>query len=448
MPSLLDEVYLVPFEGKFLLHAPLHGVTSLVNAVVAGELRACLGAGRLNGISATARPLAEALLKRDARIPAIRTGPYSPGGVSLLPTTDCNLRCLYCAPSAGAPGAAYMSKAVCEAALRYQAEIVRRDRLKRFNVYYFGGEPFVAWELVQHCDKLGRELAAGLGVPFHVDCTTNAFMSQDHARWVARHIHFALVSLDGPAELNDAYRTTRNGGGTYDIIERTLRVFEEEGLPYALRCSVDDRIVERLPEIVDFFCREFKPTKINLEPLIQHGRCLESGLRSPSPASFVRGIVEAGKAARRQRVPLKLTTAQSERLAQSNCPVAEDNFVVAPDGLVATCFGANHRGSAHCQDYAIGEVNPVTCQVCIDQERVERVRSYAVANIPRCRGCFAKWHCSGGCRLFHTPPFCAEPPHPMCWVTQKLTLWQILQQLTLFGEADRIGLEAEGVAYA
>jgi radical SAM protein with 4Fe4S-binding SPASM domain len=127
--------------------------------------------------------------------------------------------------------------------------------------------------------------------------------------------------------------------------------------------------------------------------------------------------------------------------------VAEDNFVVAPDGLVAACFGANHRGSAHCQEYAIGEVSPTTSKVCIDEERVERARSYAVANIPRCRGCFAKWHCSGGCRLFHTPPFCAEAPHPMCWVTQKLTLWQILEQLTLFDHANRVGLEAEEVAY-
>ena len=448
MPSLLEEAYLVPFEDRFLVHAPLHGVTTLVNGAIAMELRDCLKAGRLNGVSATARPLAEALLGREARVPAIRSGPFSPGSVSLLPTTDCNLRCLYCAPGAGGAGSLYMPKQVCDAALQYQAEIVRRDGLKKLGVYYFGGEPFVAWELVQHCDKRGRELAAGLGVPFDVNCTTNAFMSETHARWVARHISFALVSLDGPAELNDFYRPTRKGLGTYHIIERTLRVFENEVLPYALRCSVDDRIVKRLPEIVDFYCSKFKPTKINLEPLIQHGRCLETGLRSPNPAAFVRGIVEAGKAARQNGVPLKLTTAQTERLAQSNCPVAQDNFVVAPDGLVAACYGANHRGSVHSADYAIGEVNPATCQVHIDQDKVERVRSYAVANIPRCKGCFAKWHCSGGCRLFHTPPFCAEPPQPMCWVTQKLTLWRILEQLTLFDEADRVGLETEEVAYA
>jgi len=449
MPSRLEDIFLVPFEDKFLLHAPLHGVTSLVNASIAEELRGCLRSGRLNGVSAAARPLGEALFGREPAIPTVRTGPFSPAYVSLLPTTDCNMRCLYCAPGAGAPGTAfYMSKPICEAALRYQAEVVRREGFKHLMVYYFGGEPFVAWDVVQFCDENGRELAAQLGVPFRVACTTNAFMSESHARWVARHISFALVSLDGPPEMHDRYRPNQTGGSTHRVVVRTLRIFEEEGLPYALRCSVDDRIVERLPEVINYFCHEFKPTKINLEPLVEHGRCVETGLHSPSPAAFVRGIVAAGRVARKHGVDLKLTTAQTDRLAQSNCAVAEDNFVISPDGLVAACYGANHRGSSHASDYAIGGVDTATRTVLIDQAKLDKVRSYTVANIPRCRNCFAKWHCSGGCRLFHTPPFCEEPPQPLCIVTQKLTLWRILEQLTLFEEADRVGLETEEVACA
>ena len=168
MPSHLEDIFLVPFENKFLLHAPLHGVTSLINAGVAGELSTCLQAGRLNGLSAAARPLGEALFAREPSIPAVRSGPFAPAYVSLLPTTDCNMRCLYCAPGAGTSLSMYMSKSVCEAALRYQAEVVRRDGLTHLMVYYFGGEPFVAWDLVQFCDEMGRELAGQLGVPFRV----------------------------------------------------------------------------------------------------------------------------------------------------------------------------------------------------------------------------------------------------------------------------------------
>jgi uncharacterized protein len=341
-----------------------------------------------------------------------------------------------------------MSEEICDAALEYQAEVVRREGFKSLMVYYFGGEPFVAWRLVRHCDAEARRLADEIGRPTRSACTTNAYMSADHARWVARHLTFVLVSIDGPAELHDLYRPSRGGGGTHSTVVRNLRIFEDEGLPYALRCSVDSRIVERLPEVVDYLCRQFDPVTINLEPLIEHGRCLETGLEAPTPSAFVNGVVTAGTVAREHGVSLKLTTAQTERLAQSNCAVAEDSFVVAPDGLVSACFGANSRSSPHASEYAIGEVDPVVGTVRVDQARVDRVRRYAVVNIPRCRGCFCRWHCSGGCRLFHTQPFSTEQPGPMCVVTQKLTLWRILCPLQLFDEADRVHLEPGEVADA
>ncbi|HUJ10663.1 MAG TPA: radical SAM protein [Verrucomicrobiae bacterium] len=443
MPSVLEDIFLVPFRDNFVLHAPLHGVTGFVNPTVAAELRAGLASGDLTGLSPQARPLGESLRRANPIRPGERTGPFSPAYVSLLPTNDCNMRCLYCAPGAGSLDCSYMSPEVCEAALRFQAAVVRRDERKHLMVYYFGGEPFVAWKLVQFADVLGRELAAELGVPFRSACTTNAFMSETHARWVAQHLSFALVSMDGPADMHDFYRPTRSGKGTHEVVARNVRIFRDKGLPFALRCSVDEHTVKRLPEVVEYFCREFQPTKINLEPLIEHGRCLETGLRSPAPAEFVSGVVAAGRVARLWGVELKLTTAQTERLAQSNCMVAEDNFVVAPDGLVSACYGANHRGSLQAPDYAIGEVDVAEKAVRIDPAKLARVRSYGVANIPRCRRCFAKWHCSGGCRLFHTPPSCNAPPNQLCRVTQTLTLWRILMQLRLFEEADRVRLNGD-----
>jgi uncharacterized protein len=441
--AALEDVFLIPHADKYLLHAPLHGVTCLMSAATAVELRRLLAGGDRRGVSPRAMRLAEDLSQRTATVVPVQTGPFAPLQVSLLPTNDCNMRCLYCAPEAGSNDLSTMSEETCEVALRYQADVVRREDYRCLMVYYFGGEPFVAWRLVTFADTTARRLADEIGRPMWSACTTNGFMSATHASWVARHLTFVLVSIDGPAKLHDLYRPSRGGGATHQTVVRTLRIFEDEGLPYALRCSVDNRIVERLPEVVDYLCRQFHPVKINLEPLIMHGRCLETGLVSPTPSAFVNGIVAAGKVARDHGVSLKLTTAQTERMAQSNCAVAEDNFVVAPDGLVSACFGANSRSSPNAQEYAIGEVDVAAGTVRIDQARVDKVRGFAVANIPRCHGCFCKWHCSGGCRLFHTPPFSIDEPGPMCVVTQKLTLWRILQQLQLFDEADRVRLEPE-----
>ena len=439
--AALEDVFLVPHMDKYLLHAPLHGVTCLMSAATAAELRRLLTGGDRRGASPRALRLAEDLHRRTAIAVPVRTGPFAPRQVSLLPTNDCNMRCLYCAPEAGSDDLGTMSEETCEAVLRYQADVVRREDYRCLMVYYFGGEPFVAWRLVTFADTTARRLADEIGRPMFSACTTNAFMSATHAGWVARHLTFVLVSIDGPAKLHDLYRPSRGGSATHKTVVRTLRIFEDQGLPYALRCSVDDHMVERLAEIVEYLCRQFRPVKINLEPLIMYGRCLETGLKSPTPAAFVNGVVAAGRVAREHGVNLKLTTAQTERMAQSYCAVAEDNFVVAPDGLVSACFGANSRNSPHAQEYAIGEVDVAAGTVRIDQARVDKVRGFAVANIPGCHDCFCKWHCSGGCRIFHTPPISAEEPGPICMVTQKLTLWRILQHLQLFDEADRVHLE-------
>lgn len=444
MQAELENIFLVPFEDKFLLHAPLHGVSSLLNAGVAGEIRESLAAGKVNGASALARPLIEALLL-PASVSFSRTGEFAPSQVRLLTTNDCNLRCLYCAPDAGLGDRSYMPVEICELSLRYQADVVRRNRYDALEVYYLGGEPFVAWDLVQFCDETGRRLAGELGVRFGSACTSNAFLSEDQARWVARHLSLVMVSLDGPADIHDHYRLTQSGRGTHDVVTRTLHIFEAERLPYVLRCSVDDFMAERLPEIVEYFCQEFKPAAINIEPLYSEGRCRRSRLKLPEPAAFVRAVVSAGRIARQHRVKLKLNTANVEHLGESNCGVCEDSFTVSPDGVVSTCCGANHRRSPQVADYAIGEVDVAAKTVRIAPSRVERVRSYKVSNIPRCRNCFAKYHCSGGCRVFHTPPFCTDPPNELCQMTQKLTLWRILECLQLFAEADRVQLEPQEV---
>jgi len=331
-----------------------------------------------------------------------------------------------------------MSRIICDAALQFQADVVKRKRLGQLGVNFFGGEPTQAWDIMQYAEDRGRQLSAELNVPFFATCTTNAVLSEGRARWIAKHLSFALISLDGPPNIQNTYRPAKSGEGTHDIVLRTLRIFQDEGFPFALRCSVATGIVERIPEIVEYFCTEFRPEVINFEPLVMHGRCLQTGLQAPTATAFVNGIIRGGRIARLHGVELKLFTAQTDTVAQSPCGVSEDNFIVCPDGLVVSCYNATSRRAPDAPDFAIGEVDELAGVVRIDPEKLKRVRSYRVAEIPRCEKCFAKWHCAGGCRLYQTPPRCTEPPGTMCALTQRLTLWRLLEHLHHFELADRM----------
>lgn len=445
MPLCVDDIHFIPFNEKWLLHAPLHGVAACLNRAAADALRQALDANTDALLPETLHDVWKRLAIEPCPAPAPPSGPFAPVQVGLLPTNDCNMRCVYCSVGAGTADRSTMSPEICDAALRYQAAVVQREGYRSFSVALFGGEPFFARGIVEQCARRGRELADTLGVPFLFTGDTNAFMGAEYANWIAEHLSYVLVSLDGPADIQNEQRPAVGGGPTYDVVARNLEIFEEKGLPFALRCNVSDQFVERVPEIAAHFCERFRPKKINFEPLVVTGRCEENQLQPPHPGDFVRAVVEAGKITRHHGVPIKLSTAQPECIACSNCQVARDHFVVAPDGLVVACYSANHRNSPYADEYALGAYDPARDAIIIDQTKVEHLRHYGVENIPRCASCFCKWHCAGGCRLHHASPFFDAPPNALCLMTQRLTLWRILTDMGLYEEADKITLEREEV---
>lgn len=445
MPVHLNEIHLVPVNGKVLLHAPLHGVSALINTKAGVSLQNALDTGRKDDLPAVLNDLWERLDQPPSPIPGPYSGSFAPRQLGLLPTNDCNLRCVYCAVSAGHSDRTFMSTEICDAALDYQADTVRRNGFKSLAVALFGGEPFFHRPVVEQCAQKGRKIADELGVSFLFTGDTNAFMGPAYAKWIARNLTYLLISLDGPARIQNRYRPAIGGGKTYDTVARNVEIFQDNGLPFALRSSVSAEVARHLPEIAEHFCEKFSPEKINFEPLVITGRCVDNRLKSPHPSDFVNGVVQAGKVARAHGVGIKLSTAQPESIECSNCPVARDHFVVAPDGLVAGCYAANHKGSEHSEEYAIGRFDPVQGSIIIDRQQAERLRSYGVENIPRCADCFCKWHCAGGCRLHHTPAFSTAPPNAYCLITQRLTVWRLLSNMGLYGEADRITLEKDEV---
>ena len=434
---LTEDVFLIPCNDKFVLHAPLHGLSALLNKRAADALRASLRSDH----AASAEPSVQQLVARISTPPASfkleNDKVFAPRQLGLLPTNDCNMRCSYCSVAAGHGNIDRMSEAVCEAALRFQAGVVEEHKLPAFEVNYFGGEPFFNWSLVTYCDGAGRKLADALGVPFCAACDTNGCMPADHARWVGRHMRFVVVSLDGAPVWHDAMRRDRNDKGTFETIARNLHIFEDEGLPYAIRCNVTAEMAGALPDIAEYLCETFHPRAINFEPVLAQGSCRDTDLSLADMPAFAHGVMAAGAVLRRHGVRTKLSMACPERVGPTNCGVAGDNCIVTPDGLVVACYAANHRHAPHAQTFAIGQVDLEARTLRIDANRVRKMRKFEAGHIPACQTCFCKWSCAGGCRLHHRPGETAEA-EAVCEATRTLTLWRVLEDLGQFAEADKL----------
>jgi len=142
--------------------------------------------------------------------------------------TGCNLACTYCykedlaVPSKGEKMAFETARQSFEMLLKQAHD---RDRV---NVVFFGGEPLSNMPLIREVVAYAVPRAAELGKVVDFSLTTNAtLLTEEMVDWFNAHRFALTVSMDGPKALHDKNRKTVGGKGTYDVVERKVRMLLE-----------------------------------------------------------------------------------------------------------------------------------------------------------------------------------------------------------------------------
>ena len=181
--------------------------------------------------------------------------PAKPFSLLVKPAgADCNLACTYCFylsklslyPESRVPR---MTDEVLDA-------LVRGYMATEQPVYSFGwqgGEPTLmgveffrkVTELQQKHGRSGTKVANGL--------QTNATLVDDElARHLADHRFLVGVSIDGPADAHDTYRTRRGGGGTHAQVMTGVDRLLGHGVDVNALVLVSKANVHRAQDVYEF----------------------------------------------------------------------------------------------------------------------------------------------------------------------------------------------------
>lgn len=431
MDAAGPDIFLIPVQGRFLLHAPLHGVDALLNRPAAEQLRLALKDRLpLQGLAPALRPLAQRLKAAAVPEPAERRGPFAPRRLNLFITSDCNLACRYCVPRTENPLKKTMSRDLCAAAVSTFAEIAQRTHLPDVSIYLHGGEPLLSLDAAVFAASEGRRRAGRLGVPFHLFATTNGCLPQGTAQWAAENVSFLVVSLDGPPDVHNRQRPRPDGRGSFTTVAAFLHTLSRRGAAFGIRCTVAAAEADCMPEWTRFFCQAFRPRVIAFEPLLQTPRAAAAGLAPPPPDVFAESLIQAQQTADIFDVGIELPRCRIHRIGRcANCDLVDDQMIVLPDGAVTACFAVDHADAAQADPFIIGRCDPQRTGLHIDPDRLQRVRRQGVESMDRCTGCFCRWHCAGGCRMIHSPASLYGDNGAACRITRKLTLWKLLQRI-------------------
>src|SRR5499426_2697846 len=178
-----------------------------------------------------------------------RLGPL--GLLVLQPTPFCNLDCTYCY----LPDRSNRKRMRPEVLERTFARVAESDLVSRpYTVVWHAGEPMV---LPAAFYEAAFATAARFAHPEHGivhSFQTNATLIDEH--WCDLFLRFDVrvgVSVDGPAFLHDARRTTRSGRGTHSRVMRGIDALRRAGVPFHVITVLTREALDYPDEIHAFY---------------------------------------------------------------------------------------------------------------------------------------------------------------------------------------------------
>lgn len=347
-----DAVFVVPIFDKWLVYAPLHHVTALVNSAMVAALKN----GNSPPGSDTLTELYKSLENGPVDMPSPPTGPICPEFIGLIPTRACNMACIYCGFGASEFGPEIMDLSLAVQAVDWMVGHVCSIGRSTFEVHFFGGEPFFAPDVVDVIVHRARLLAARSGLIPRFEAATNGAFDEDRCRFIGDYIDTVVLSLDGPKEIHNLHRPMKIGDGSYPIVARNASSLSKSPAELCIRACVTQDIVKNLYQISRWFCETFSPSTITFEPLQPTPQSEASGLQPPDPWEFASMYVRASFLISSLGITPIYSAASIDVLRHSFCPVGRDSLIISPNGRISACYLLEREWKDRSLDLNLGHI--------------------------------------------------------------------------------------------
>ena len=447
---LTTEVFSLPRGRDHLVYAPLLHTSVVVNdaalnllADIAAERSVIRNAhthevldllvdlelidttkGRRRASSAAPTPPVTAVSEGPAAADPAPTA-LRPTAVTLFLTTACNLRCVYCYASGGEQPR-YLDEQIALDAIDFVVDNAVASGPPKVTVtFHGGGEPTLAGDAMRHCVKHARRRCAQHSLELSTGTATNGVMSDGMREYLAENMTSVMVSIDGPAAVQDRLRPRAGGGASSAAVERTLARLSESDCTLGTRLTCTSHALDHALETVRHLVDTYRLTTIHLEPLFACGRSIGNGLWPPNAERFVEVFRECLEYAGRHGVDVAYSGAHQSTLACSFCQVSRPSFNITTEGDVTACYEVTGRDDSRAGTFIYASYDAMHRSFAFDAARIDALRHLTVNDAPRCARCFAKYHCAGDCPSKRLYPGADDAVVARCEINRRLTLDQL-----------------------
>lgn len=406
MRLLGEEIYILPFEkapDKSLIYAPVRGYAGEIESWEAEALT-------VNSILAEDEQKKNPIVNRHIR--SFREMPLKdldvmqagPPALNIDLSNGCNMRCLYCYAGRG------------EGRIRYQ----RKENIDRIIAVYFDylqqqafsagttcpivfsndAEPTFSPDLLIYTVRMIREKARLYGLKTCFTTPTNGAFNRSLRDFLIEHFDRISFSFDGPEDIQNKQRPLADGTSSYGVVYNNIKALYKSDVKIGFNIVVTGLNIDRLKETVDLFHIHFPGSEISFSPVSLSGRALKenNNLRIEQEA-YRDKLAEVLNYAGHTSIKIQDKNIQNYRMPRRHfcSSTAKPNWNVNLDGCIYACMECKS------EEMKIGEIRFDTQQLRLESGRINELKAYSVENMDKCRDCFAKYLCTGGCMVRGRP---------------------------------------------
>jgi len=265
-------------------------------------------------------------------------------------------------------------------------------------VDFFGGEPLMNWQVVKDLVAYGREQEKLHNKNFRFTLTTNGVLLNDEVQeFVNREMSNVVLSIDGRKEVNDRMRPFRGGKGSYELIVPKFRKLADsrEQKNYYVRGTFTHNNLDFCEDVLHLADLGFR--QISVEPVVADPEEDYAIREEDIPVICEQYDKLAAEMVRRLgkeneftffHFMIDLTGGPCVYKRLSGCGSGTEYLAVTPWGDLYPC----HQFVGE-EDFLMGNVFEGVTR----REIRDTFKECNVYTKEKCRNCFARFYCSGGC---------------------------------------------------
>ncbi|MCL1998403.1 MAG: thioether cross-link-forming SCIFF peptide maturase [Turicibacter sp.] len=305
----------------------------------------------------------------------------------------CNLRCRYCFAGEGDyGGGGLMSAEVGRKAVDFLIE--NSEGRRNLEIDFFGGEPTLNFDVVKEIVAYAKFREKAAGKIFRFTLTTNGLLlDTEKIEYINAEMDNVVLSLDGRKEVNDRMRPCVGGASAYDmVVPRFLELVEARGdKSYYVRGTYTHENLDFSQDVLHMAELGFR--NISVEPVVAAAGSPYAIRAEDVPilcAEYEKLAIYLKANPRFQFFHFMIDLQNGPCVAKriTGCGAGTEYLAVTPEGDLYPChqFVGVDSGKFYLGSLETG----VTADTA----------AFSMCNVyskPECRGCFARYFCSGGC---------------------------------------------------